>query len=263
MASTFFATRLPTILPPWLRRTYGGKLLAGFADVLDDQVDRVSDGVKLRFPGVGDASALGYLGRDRRIRRGPAELDANYVARLRKWWDAHRTRGGPHALLQQLRDFWLSEFSVRIDVVYRAYNRRFWISTAGVVTDDFITGWSGDGGPWARTFHVFFHLGDMVDASNRLVTDEGDALVTGTGAYLVAPMVSANQITALAAEMFKLVPREWSAAHIQYVTVVLLYSIGAVAARCWNYPQPVPTWSAWGASGATWGGPIPVVLTTE
>lgn len=263
MASSLYRAQLPQVFPPWLRRIVGTQLLAGIGAILDEQVDRLADGVKLRFPGVGDASALPYLGRDRRIRRGITEGDASYASRLRQWLDAHRIRGGPYALLEQLRAFWLSDFNVRIDVVYRNYNRRFWIGTDGVITGDFITGWGGDDGPWARTFHVFFHLGDQSDANNALVTGTGAELVTDDGDTIVAPIVNAESISAVDAEMFKLVPREWSAAHIQYVTIVLLYEAGGVEARCWNYPQPVPTWADWGASGATWGGPSPVVLTTE
>lgn len=232
MARVSFSYAMKRVAPPWLQRTVGGKLLVAVGNRIDELVDRTRDGVALRFPGQ-DADALPYIGRERRIRRGPGEAAATYAGRLRGWWDAHRNRGGPYALLEQLYAFFLDTLNVQMDVVYHSGTRR-WVDAAGTVTRDAVT-WGADGSSlWAQIW-VFFYLG---------------ADPTG--------IVTASTASDDDAEMFRAIPREWSAAHLKTVTLVLLYGI----ARCWNYPQPVPTWAVWGTQ-TTWGGDVPVILPIE
>lgn len=65
--------------------------------------DLAAAAVSRRFVGLNEsADALGLAGRERRIRRGPTEPDANYAARLLPWLDDHKIRGGPYALLEQV-----------------------------------------------------------------------------------------------------------------------------------------------------------------
>lgn len=248
------------LTPPWLRRTVGAQVMEGIAEVVDDTAERFVQGVKLRFPGVPprpiDADALALTGRERRIRRGPLEPEATYAARLPSWWDAHRTRGGPYALLEQLFAYWRDALGVRMDVVYHSGTRR-WIDPAGVITRDAIT-WGADGSSnWARIW-VFFHLGDVLDTvdvtdhlGDPILDDGDDPILARTGSLIVGGAVSDED-----AENFKAIPREWSAAHVQRTTIVLLWG----EARLWGYPQPVPAWGAWTWQGATTN---PVVLVVE
>ncbi|AKF06086.1 hypothetical protein DB32_003235 [Sandaracinus amylolyticus] len=251
------------LTPPWLRRTHGARVTEGMADALDHLVERAVHGVKLRFPGAPprpiDEGALALTGRERRIRRGPREPAARYAARLLTWWDAHRTRGGPYALLEQMRAYFLDSLRVRMDVVYHSGTRR-WMDEDGAITRDAIT-WNADGSDhWARIW-IFLYVDDAL-VEDELVTHDGEGLVTHDGEELVAlsgSLIVGGTVSDENAEEIVAVPREWSAAHVERTTVVLLYG----AARLWNYAQPVPSWAAWGASGATWGGPTPVLLTIE
>lgn len=258
MARILFKTGLLRVLPPWLQRAIGKKLVDSISEQIDDLDNRLVDGVKLRLPAdAPDPTALGMIGRERRIRRGPAESPITYARRLRRWLDDHKGRGGPYALLYQLDGFWQDSLNVRMDVVYQSGTRR-WISAATTVEESVITRdsvvWGGDGtGKWAR-FWVFFHLTGGLE--NVLITEDGDTLITEDGDVIVAELLTGGSVTDEDAEMFRIIPREWSAAHIDQIVVALLYGL----ARLWNYPQPVPTWAAWGASGATWGGPVPVLL---
>jgi len=257
MASTLYESVMTRVGPPWLRRVVGVKLLGSIGEVVDTHVDRIASGVRRRFPGFDSDDSLAQIGRERRIRRGHLESGATYARRLRGWWDAHRARGGPYALLAQLYAFFLDVYDPRIDVVYQSGTRR-WIDAGGggVVTRDAVT-WTGDGsGRWAQTFFVFICLADGIE--NFLVDEAGRFLVDEAGRFLVAPLMSGGTVDDEDAEVFRCIPREWSAAHIAYVTIILLYGV----ARCWNYPQPVPTWTDWGAS-TTWGGPQPVTLIAE
>lgn len=240
--------------PPWLQRIVGSKLMGAIGEVLDDHLVRLTDGLKLRFPGIGvdDDGALPYIGRDRLIRRGPSELAATYAARLRLWWDSHRTRGGPYALLHQLYEYFLADLNVRMDVVSQLGNRH-WIDAAGVITHDQIS-WGG-GGPtaafgWAHVW-VIFYLDHLYV---RLVDEDGNPLVTDEGDYIVVDTLASGTIPESAAENFRVIPREWSAAHIPFITVVLLY--GSV--ELWDYPVPVGQWDD--PPGATWQTTDPIQI---
>ena len=74
------------VLPPWLLRTEGLKLIGGISDVIDDHRDRVVAGVKLRFPGLYTLEGVEKIGRERRLRRGPKETTEVFAERLQRWW---------------------------------------------------------------------------------------------------------------------------------------------------------------------------------
>jgi hypothetical protein len=224
-----FSGALLRRLPPWLQRTVGARVVQGMADPIDALVTSSVEAVKARLPvDAPDAAALGMIGAERRMRRGPGESAQTYARRIRTWWDAHRTRGGPYALLGQLDAYFQDWCNVRMDVVANSGLRR-WVDAAAtlgesVITRDSVT-WDGDGsGRWARIW-VFLHLSAAPTAAD---------------------------------EVFAAIPREWSAAHIDQTHVVLLWD----ARRLWNYPQPVPTWAAWGAT-STWGEPPTIITITS
>lgn len=253
--STAFLERLP----PWLRRTVGAKLVRGIGDEIDAVVDRSVEAAKARFPNAARLDALGAIGVERRIRRGPNETAATYAKRLRRWFDDHRTRGGPYALLAQLFAYFAGFLDVRIDVVYWTGNR-FWVAPlTGVVTHDSIT-WStppNGTSDWSQIW-IVFHLGDLVPSP--LVTQAGDIVITQSGDTLVmltAPGDLSGGLSEAEREVFRIVVREWIAAHVSTATIVLLYGV----AELWDYPQPVGIWDD--GLGNTWDEQIPVVFNAE
>lgn len=343
MARVPYTSVIKRVVPPWLQRVVGATLLESITTHADAAVEQLVDGVLLRLPGAQatiDPGALAYVGRERRIRRGPGEDAATYARRLWGWWDAHRTRGGPYALLGQLYAFFLDWLNVRMDVVYYSGTRR-WIDEAGTITRDSIA-WTASGpepgdavalaanalpghttiqpisidgfpdpppgrayqvrlrdgagghelvtvddvsggllhltgavvgtysaGPatveranvrWAHVW-VFFYCPESIPGADRiLITDDGDTLITDAGDTLVAEStITVGAITDAERAIFAAIPREWSAAHIPYVTVVLLYGIGEL----WEYPQPLGTWDDWEAAGGTFDSDLPQVFTAE
>lgn len=264
MARVTFTSTMRRIMPPWLQRTVGGALMEALGASVEALVVATARGVKVRFPAHDEAAidedALAYIGRDRKIRRGPEEDATTYARRLRLWLDSHRTRGNAYALLRQLYAYTVDWMNVRIDVVAQSGHRR-WIDTAGTITADDIT-WEGHGDPaqWAHVW-VFFYVPDLIEIGvDYLVTHDGDRLVTHDGDYLVATRsVAPDALTAADEAVFTTIVREWSAAHIPYITVVLLWGTG----RLWDYPQPIPTYDEWEATGATWDGDEPVILIAE
>lgn len=262
-----FTASLVRISPPWLQRLVGAGVMRGLAAPLDTLIEKSVAAIKARFPSATDVDALARIGRERRIRQGLGESASTYAARILPWWDVHRTRGNAYALLHQADAYYQDWLNVRMDVVDYQGNRR-WIDAAALVADSVITRdtitWGGDAtGKWAR-FWLFFYLpADTIPSpigGAFIVTDDGSYIVTDDGSFLVTDgELTASALSAAEIEMFSCIAREWSAAHIDEINVVLLWD----ERRLWNYPQPVPTWAEWLASGATWGDPPTIITITD
>lgn len=226
--STAFADLIYRIGPPWLQRTWAVRFLSALATPIDVLADAMVASVRARFPVWTDPTALSRIGDERRIQRGPTEPAHVYARRLLTWWDDHRGRGGPYALLRQLRAYWLDTVSPPIDLVSHSGTKHS-IDAAGVITRELIT-WGADASAeWAQ-FWVFLYL----------AADPGTLTADQEAAYL-------------------LVPREWTAAHILRQHVVLVWGSG----RLWDYPVPTGDWDAWATGGTwdDWDAEAPIVLT--
>ena len=109
--------RLPEIArAPWLQAQWLGRLLYSFALHFDALIDAVVLGVKARSPSLAPSDALPVLGRERGIRRGFFETDAQYAERLRMWLLSRRIKGSPWALMDQLAGL-LTGYSCKIRCV--------------------------------------------------------------------------------------------------------------------------------------------------
>jgi hypothetical protein len=109
-----YATYMPTIGPSILRRTNGAALGATTGAALDDQRNRLLQGVLARFPLKGNVDSTGAYGpppsdaidqqlSDRGLRRGPAESDASAGARVQSAWDDYVFAGSHWGVLRQLQ----------------------------------------------------------------------------------------------------------------------------------------------------------------
>ena len=248
-----FAVGMLRVSPPWLRRLIGGAIMRSLGVPVDTQVDRTVDGMELRFPDALQPDALGLLGRERRILRGPGEDAATFAGRLRAWWDAHRARGGPYELLRQMHAFFLATNNVPIQYIANS-GTSVTIDAAGVLTRSVIAGWTGDGEyptKWARFFVVLSLSGTTV--SIPLVTESGEPIVTESGEAIVIE-TSIYALTSDDTDLLCSVPREWSAAHIDQIYLVLIPTGGLA----WG----LPAGTLWGDPGLTWGGSSDSVLIT-
>jgi len=188
------------VSPPWLQHGWAEKLLYAYGAQIDAFADALVAGVKMRFPNLYSAESLPLIGRERRISRGLLEDDATYAARLTRWLDDHRRRGGPYAMLAQLHAYY-SPNTFPIQLIYRS-GRRYSMDAAGVVVRDDIP-WHPDGLPakWARWWLIF----------------NSDTYV---------PPLSAQDAADLA-----LIPTEWNAAHCTGIVIVLPSN-----GELWDYP---------------------------
>lgn len=226
-----FRDTIRRICPPWLRHGTAERILYAIAIQLDALVDSVVAAIEIRFPGVYSGESLPLLGRDRRIRRGPSDTDETYAARLIGWRDAHRRKGNPYALLEQLHAYYApNNFPIQLVNVSGA---RYSLAVDGTITRDAIE-WTPGGGPpekWARWW--LFYEWPAAVGDDGLWGDPGD---WGDGG------VWGTDMTVEEADDLRAVPIEWNAAHC-FGHVVLLQA----GAELWGYPPEL-----WGAPGV-WG----------
>lgn len=215
--SDYFERMVMRIVPPWLMRRNGRRYLQSIAALFDRLSDKTEASLEIRFPSADREDALPLIGRDRLISRGPLESAESYASRLEGWLEAHRTRGGPYALLGQLHAYHVGDRH-QIDLVY-ANGARYILHPDGTITHDVIT-WREDSDParWAQAW-IVHHL-------------DGDP----------------GALTDLQRAQYLQIPREWSAAHILPITVGLAWD---GASTIWDYPWSI-TWDELDAMEITW-----------
>lgn len=200
------AEALSRIVPPWLQRLRGKAFMRGLGDTLDVVQNRTAESIDARFPRATRPDALASIGRDRKILRGPNEPAETYAKRLVRWWQDHRTRGGPYALLRQSEAFW-SSAPRRVDLVY-ASGTRFVLETDGTITRDSVPS-NADPLRWSRASVFYYLTEDEVPVPYELY------------------------------QSLMAIPREWTAAHVGEINVFGL----AGGCQAWGYP-PNNEWGA-------------------
>lgn len=217
--SDYFQRMVLRVVPPWLTRANGRALLQSIAAVYDLISDETDDSAALRFPDASREDALAVIGGDRLIARGPLEGAASYAERLRGWLSAHKNRGGPYALLGQLRAFFVGQ-ERRIDLVY-GNGTRYVLHPDGSITYDSVPGWRADSDPAKWAIATLVHYLD--EDPGALTQSERDQYLT--------------------------LPRDWSAAHVLPIGVGLAWD---GAATVWGYPWEL-TWGELDAMNISWG----------
>lgn len=225
MAHLSFRETLRRYIPPWLSdrptsgRTAGFRFLYGFAAVLDAGMQFLVEGMQARLPGIGTATALPYLGRDRRIIRGPHESDADYAARLLDWLDLWRAAGNAYALAKALQAF-LAPGHPRIRIVTRS---GFWwtLDPSGELTwhRSSPNNWNWDSlthpenaGCWADFWVVVY--------SPHFPTDG----TWGDGrSFWGEPKVFGQDVSVTNAETIRALIRQWKGAHSRCVALIFTY----------------------------------------
>ena len=95
------------MVPAFLYRGDGGKVLDALTDLIDESVARVRAGLEARFPSRAQPDTLAMLGQDRGIPRGRSETAEHYAQRLIGWRypRGHRVRGSAFAALNQISEY--------------------------------------------------------------------------------------------------------------------------------------------------------------
>ncbi len=152
-------------VPDWLLGPTGSgngyKFLYTFALLGDMLVQFALEGANASMPDAAPTPALAYIGRDRKIRRGIGESDADYALRLVPWLDDWRLAGSAFGILHQLRGYLNAPGTLRIVTA----NGTWWTLHPDGTTEKRVTlptkNWNWDGNPhlWAR-FWVILYASD-------------------------------------------------------------------------------------------------------
>lgn len=109
MKRTPFRELIQRFAPPTLRGFVGSRFLYSIGLQIDALGDLAWEGIRNRFPEealkVGNTDAIGLIGRDRRIYRGPDEPYDVYVGRLLRWIDDWRMAGSAFSVLAQVQAY--------------------------------------------------------------------------------------------------------------------------------------------------------------
>lgn len=93
---------LQSIKSKWLQGPNAQAWQGAWGLLLDDQIDRIKQSVKARFPDYAPSDALPAIGDERQLDRGPFESDTSYIGRLKKAWDVWPFAGTPTGLMVAL-----------------------------------------------------------------------------------------------------------------------------------------------------------------
>lgn len=177
---SFFRSLVRRLGPGWLVKDelpdgteVDNRFLYAVSLVLDAQLERFREGILARFPGPAGArsrstpgapaDALHLIGRDRLIRRGPAEPADHFESRCVRAIDDHRVRGNAWALLEQIQGM-LAPRAVKVALV-NEHGNFYTIDADGTRTRDKHTAWDWDGSAledaWARSWVVIYTEGGV------------------------------------------------------------------------------------------------------
>lgn len=166
---TTFRERLKDLGPNWLVRDrvttpdgttteVDSRTLWPIMFYFDATYERIARGIRARFPGGGaPADALGYIGRDRMVVRGPAETRASYELRLQRYLDDLRLAGGAWAVLEQLRAY-CTPHAVKVSLVNN-HGRWRTIERDGTRSRENVSEWDWDGlgsAAWSRYWILIY-----------------------------------------------------------------------------------------------------------
>jgi hypothetical protein len=229
-----FRELLSTIVPPWLRRRIGGGIMYAFALQFDALVELVAAAVKIRFPGVYSAESLPLLSRERGIRQGHGETDISFGKRLNAFLPAHKDRGGPYQLLEQIfaRYRYSTNGAFPVHLVYTS-GARFDMATDGTITRDALSFTVGLGPEdWAHWTLVYEW--PVVVLADGIWDDPG---------FYDDGAVWDSELTVAETTDLRLIPTEWNNGHCKGHVVLL-----SPGQALWDVPPedwdevPLGTW---------------------
>ncbi len=207
----------------------------------DATVDRITAGIKARFPGGGaTADSLMYLGRDRQIVRGPNEPRAAYEVRLQRAIDDWRLAGNAWAVLEQLRAY-CTPHLVRVSLVNN-HGRWRTIERDGSRTRDNTSAWNWDGSTsqWSR-YWILIHVttGSPPMPWDRLPQSWGSGSTWGVPGVTWGSTATPEDVQAI-----RRIVTTWKHAGSRCVNICICFN-DTLGPDATSPPGPDGTWSHW------------------
>lgn len=217
----------------------------------DALAQKVEDAIKMRFPGVGDPSALPQIGADRRITRGFAESDADYSGRLTRWLTTWRYAGAPRGVLEAVAGYVWSVAPRVLSVLDEPSKTRWDVLPEGSLPNDSPTVSRVTPKNW--TWDVYAYVKRrwlVIDAENFSTAQKwcNSTLLFGDPGLLFGSAHSwgfdepAEVFTTL-----RTLVRDWASADTRYQWLIVNYSatLFSPTAPAGSPLLPATTWTTW------------------
>jgi hypothetical protein len=243
---TYFRDRAPELLPEWLEAGEGLPTWWTVGLVIDAQLDKAYQGTYARFPTYAPPDALRYVSRDRLIVRGPNEPPDVFAARALRWLDDHRLRGGPWALMEQLRGY-MFPANVRIRTVD---DRGNWFTIARDGTRSYVLNsgtWNWDSPVGRKTrFWVIVYPEEI--APGRFIPWGNDPVWGASASRIWGDRALTWGTTATPAEVatVRQIIRTWKPAGTSCKNIIIAYDDSSFDP---SSPEPDGDWNLWGTGG--------------
>jgi hypothetical protein len=245
MAETTLRDMIIAIVPPWLQDDTGNALLRSIGMVLDALGARTVEGVKLRFPEVASPTALGYIGNDRLLERGPNQSHVGYAAQLVRAIETWQNAGGGRTILSQLRAYYAPDNGPTMRLVIdgtttRDYN--IWHEIAPVT--GYVTRTEVNPADWKWGLDRRWYGWAIVDVTGRWSIDHwGDPGDWGDGG------VWGSNITQEEAQGLNSILKKWMPAPEQG-QIILTFSPSTFTRTSLDHPNGTGYTTAWQAAQA-------------
>lgn len=213
-----FKVTILELAPRWLVNTWGGKLLRTFGGVFDVFNVQVKEGIKARFPQHAPDDALGFIGNDRSIEKGPSESLANYRLRLIGAIDANRTRGSGQQLLKQLAGYFNGQGNPGLRLVSdRATWHEYNWGTGEVTKIKVGTNWNWDGlARWWRGWII-------IDGA-ALGIGPPAALGSMGGTLDDGALIGCSGTTTAEVQAIRKIAQRWKPANVHAVRIIVTFN---------------------------------------
>lgn len=231
MAATFRNALLESA-PSWLRGPVSDAFLGAIGTMLDGWAEWGWYAVRARYPEEAPPDALGYIGNDRNLERGPAQTDPGYAAQLRRAFDTWRVAGNAGTVLRQLAAYFTGIATPPLRAVSDgAIWHEYAYGPPEAVTKTVVgTNWDWDGYAGTRWWRGWVIL-DSTDgpwAIDEWSDDEfwGDGGTWGTTASY-EEVISILRIV-----------RKWKPAHVHNVYVIVTFDPSLLERTDTSPPNP-------------------------
>ena len=224
--------------PPWLSDRYPRPLTTGFrylyaqAAVLDSMMQILVEGLRAKYPTQGTTTAVPYIGRDRRIVRGPNEDVNAFAERLIPWLDAWRGAGSALEVIRQMTPIFAPHPPPRMRIVTNAGTWYTYDPNADPITIEERGNWNWDNRPdlWARCWLILYSP-DGEPWSPDGTWGDGNEWGDGRcwGLTITRPEVIAAQS----------VLAQWKAGHTLYPNIIVAFDENSFDP---DAPEPDGTW---------------------
>lgn len=236
MSNLSYRESVRALVPPWLsdrnpaQPSRGFRYLYSMAAALDAMLETAVEGMRAKYPGQGTPTALPYIGRDRRIIRGPTEPATAFAARLIGWLDSWRLAGSARSVLEQLAPGFAPGAAPTMRIVN---NHGVWYTLAnGTLTIQYANNWNWDNRTdlWGRCWVIFYATGGYPWGKDGRWGDGkkwGDGRTWGT-------TMTRGQLATLQA-----IVAQWRSQQTRYVNLIVAFDPTSFNPA---HPEPDGTW---------------------